>query len=168
MKSVFCTLMLLNIITETTANTKTRITSKERAAEHLVEYSLNRNESITLYTSYLSTDGSPKADLLHKRPALLDHKSVILWHDKVHTHMAAIMVNININGINWEFLQYPLYSAGLASSNDHLFRSLKYFLGGRQSHSIQNFFLIENSPSRWQSGIITVEITFCTKLNSWM
>ena len=67
------------------------------------------------------------AELLVKRPALVNRKGVILQHDNARPH-AARLTQQKISQLEWEVLPHPPYSPDIAPSDFHLFRSMEHSL----------------------------------------
>ena len=63
-------------------------------------------------------------------------KGIVLLHDNARLHTAAHTVE-TLHKLNFEVLAHPPYSSDLASSDCHLFGSLKEALRGRRFTSDQ-------------------------------
>ena len=68
-----------------------------------------------------------------KRWRLLS-RGIILLHDNARSHSAAKTVEA-LQQLNFEILEYPLYSPDLAPSDFHLFGPMKEALRGRRFSS---------------------------------
>jgi histone-lysine N-methyltransferase SETMAR len=129
---------------------------------------LDMNETITA-NIYCQQLDRLKAAIKEKRPSLANRKGVILHQDNARPH-TAIATRQKIKEFGWELLPHPPYSADIAASDYHLFRSLQHFLDGQDfedksavKKALEEFFEskpksfyragIEALPQRWSTII---------------
>ena len=77
--------------------------------------------------SYCTILTKLRAAIRRKRPGLLT-KGMLLLHDNTCPH-SANQTTATLKSFNWEVLQHPPYSPGLALSDFHLFVPLKHLSG---------------------------------------
>ena len=121
-------------------------------------------------------------NLNDKRPSLVNRRGVLLLHDNARPHIAK-QTQAKIFELDMEVLSKPPYLPDLAPLDYHLFRSLQYFLDGKQfktrddvKTNIESFFSnkpedfynrgINSLPDRWNYVIENNETYFLDQLNN--
>jgi histone-lysine N-methyltransferase SETMAR len=97
--------------------------------EVLLAHFQNRGEYVNS-ASYCEVLLKLRDAIRRKRPGQLVRR-VLLHHDNARSHMARATQE-RIQELQWELLEHPPYSPGLAPSNFHLCDSLKYRLGDKR------------------------------------
>ncbi|CAH2268872.1 jg21143 [Pararge aegeria aegeria] len=69
-----------------------------------------------------------KQEVERKRPELSNRRGMVFHHDNARTH-TSLAIQQKLKEFSWEVLMYPPYSADLAPSDYHIFRSLQNSLG---------------------------------------
>ena len=94
-----------------------------------------------------------------KQPELINKKGVVFHHDNARPHIS-LVTRQKLRELGWEVLMRPLYSPDLASSDYHLFGSLKNSLNdvklaskeACKNHLVQ--FFAQKSQKFYSDGIM--------------
>lgn len=96
--------------------------------------------------------------LMHKEPALVNRKGVLLLHDNARPHVAR-EARDTIQRLGWETLPHPPYSPDLAPTDYHLFHSLDNHLRGKSFNNQPDLekaltdFFASKTPEFYRDGI---------------
>jgi histone-lysine N-methyltransferase SETMAR len=73
-------------------------------------------------------------DLLHKQPAMVNRRGVLLLHDNARPHIAK-KTRKKLTKFGWEMLPHPPYSPDISPTDYYLFRSLEHFLQNKRMNT---------------------------------
>ena len=119
---------------------------------------LPENQTINS-NKYCSQLEQLKAALNEKHPELLNRKHIIFRQDNVRPHVS-LTTRQKLLQLGWEVLIHPLYSPGIASSDFHLFWSLRNSLNGKYFNSLEDCkrhleqFFAQKDKKFWEDGIM--------------
>ena len=116
----------------------------------------NQTMNCNMYRSQLD---QLKAALNKKRPELVNRKCIIFHQDSARLRVSS-MTGQKLLQLGWEVLIHLPYSADIAPSDFHLFRSLQNSLNGKNFHSLEDCkrhleqLFVQKDKMFWEDGIM--------------